>query len=298
MSEQNKSNLQAFGAGFLGFVAVMAIGGGALMVRSSQQAKSAARPEAAAAPIDLGASMPRSAPSSATAAKERRAESPAPLMGAEESQGSEAPVAASAASTAGESSSESAQSVNSEAARLKVTQHLDKPGNGSSATAVVKNTVEPEKAAKAGGKKAAAKLDPTGGGSNAIAAVHYGVTSRSELMGRAAGPVYNFQGKGKTGGSAPTGKLADESNAKIAELNSQLKDVGLPAELRAKLMKDLEAVTKSQPAAEKPAQYGNSESRGFSSKSPRALSWSMPTRSRWPRIQTVSGLVLRREAKA
>lgn len=253
MSEQNKSNLQAFGAGLLGFVAVMAIGGGALMVRSSQQAKSTARPDAAAAPIDLGASMPRSAPSSAIAAKERRAESPAPLMGADEPQGSEAPVAASAASAAGESSSESGPSVNSEASRLKVTQHLDKPGNGSSATAVVKNTLAPEKAAKAERKKAGAKLDATGGGANAIAAVHYGVTSRSELMGRAAGPVYNFQGKGKTG-SAPTGKLADESNAKIADLNNQLKDVGLPPEMRAKLIKDLESVTKSQPAAEKPAQ--------------------------------------------
>ena len=254
MSEQNKSNLQAFGAGLLGFVAVMAIGGGALMVRSSQQAKSAARPDAAAAPIDLGASMPRSAPSSATASKERRAESPAPLMGEDESQGSEAPVAASAASVSEAAASDSAQSVNSEAARLKVTQHLDMPGNGSSATAVVKNTLEPEKAAKAGSKKAAAKLDPTGGGSNAIAAVHYGVTSRSELMGRAAGPVYNFKGKGKTGGSAPTGKLADDANAKINDLNAQLKDVGLPPELREKLKKDLEDVAKRQPSAEKTAQ--------------------------------------------
>ena len=253
MSEQNKSNLQAFGAGLLGFVAVIAIGGGALMVRSSQQAKSAARPEAAAAPIDLGASMPRPSMSSNPAAKERRAESPAPLMGVDESQDPVAAAAASAASAAGESSSESGQSVNSEASRLKVTQHLDKPGNGSSATAVVKNTLAPEKTAKAESKKAAAKLDATGGGSNAIAAVHYGVTSRSELMGRAAGPVYNFKGKGKTG-SAPTGKLADDSNAKIADLNTQLKDVGLPAEMRAKLMKDLEDVTKSQPAAEKPAQ--------------------------------------------
>ncbi|MEQ1918772.1 MAG: hypothetical protein ABL955_06190 [Elusimicrobiota bacterium] len=253
MSDQNKSNLQAFGAGLLGFVAVMAIGGGALMVRSSQQAKSAARPDAAAAPIDLGASMPRSAPSSNVAVKERRAESPAPLLGEDESEGSEAPVAAGAASDAEGASLPSASSANSGASQLKVTQHLDKPGNGSSAVAIVKNTLEPEKAAKAESKKAAAKLDATGGGANAIAAVHYGVTSRSELMGRAAGPVYNFKGNGKTGGSAPAGKLADEANAKMVDLNNQLKDVGLPPEMRAKLMKDLEDATKKS-SAEKPAQ--------------------------------------------
>jgi hypothetical protein len=79
------------------------------------------------------------------------------------------------------------------------------------------------------------------------------VTSRSELMGRAAGPVYNFKGNGKTGGSAPAGKLADEANAKMVDLNNQLKDVGLPPEMRAKLMKDLEDATKKS-SAEKPAQ--------------------------------------------
>ena len=80
MSEQNQSNFRAFGAGLLGFVAVMAIGGGALMLRSSQQAKAGARPDAAAAPIDLGSSMPRPV----AAHKQRLVESPAPLMGAQD----------------------------------------------------------------------------------------------------------------------------------------------------------------------------------------------------------------------
>ena len=253
MSDQSKSNFQAFGAGLLGFVAVMAIGGGALMVRSSQQSKAAARPEAAAPPIDLGAPMPRPSMSPSAAAKERRAESPAPLMGAEESQGSEA---AAAQAAAGGSAPQSASNASSPAPRLEPTAHLDKPGNGSSAaTAVVKNTVdaEKEKAVKPLSKKALPKLVTTPGGANAIASVHYGVTSRNELMGRAAGPVYNFKGKGQGAGSAPTGKMADDLNGKMADLQGQLEKAGLSAEDRAKLTKDLEAATKGSAAA-KPAQ--------------------------------------------
>ena len=253
MIDQGKSNVQAFGAGLLGFVVVMAVGGGALMVRSSQMSKAAARPEAAAAPIDLGASMPRTPMSSAVAAKERRAESPAPLIGAEEE--AQSPGASFNSPVAGVVAPQAASNAGSPAPRLEPTAHLDNPGNGTSATAVVKNTigVEKEKAAKPLGKKALPKLAPTAGGANAIASVHYGVTNRSELMGRAAGPVYNFKGAGKDGGSAKGGKMAEDMNAKIADMKSQLEKAGVPPEERAKLLKDLEAVTKGV-SAEKPAQ--------------------------------------------
>ncbi|MDD5302341.1 MAG: hypothetical protein PHS14_04455 [Elusimicrobia bacterium] len=241
MSEQSKSNFQAFGAGLLGFVAVLAIGGGALLVRSSQQAKAGSRPVAAAEPIDLGSSMPRPSMSPASVQKERRAESPAPLMGAEdESEGAEAPAEASAAAA---SSPESAPPAKSPAPRLEVTQHLDKPGNGSSATAIVRNTAAPEKPAKAFSHKTL-KLDPAGMAPASVASVHYGVTSRSELMGRAAGPVYNFKGKGAVGGSGATGQLADEVNAKVAEIRRQLEASGLPADQRAKLQKELDEAVK------------------------------------------------------
>jgi len=241
MSEQNQSNVQAFGAGLLGFVVVMAIGGGALMVRSSQQAKAGARPEAAGAPIDLGSSMPRPSLSPISAQEERRAQSPAPLMGeVEESEGPEAPAAESAGAAV--SSPESAPNAQSPASRLEVTQHLDKTGNGSSATAIVKNTLVPEEPPKAAGKKAALKLGPAGGG--AVASVHYGVTNRSELMGRAAGPVYNIKGGSGKVGSGATGKMADEVNARIAVIQKQLEAAGLPAEQRTKLQKDLEDAIK------------------------------------------------------
>jgi hypothetical protein len=246
MSEQNQSNFQAFGAGLFGFVAVMAIGGGALMVRSSQQAKAGARPEAAAAPIDLGSSMPRPSLSPISAQKERRAQSPAPLTGEvqEEAEAPEAPAAESSGSAA-TSSSRSAPNAQTPASRLEVTQHLDKPGSGSSATAIVTNTLAPEEAPKAAAKKpldkkAALKIDTAG----AVASVHYGVTNRNELMGRAAGPVYNIKGGSGKGGSGEMGKMAADVNAKISDLQKQLEAAGLPAEHRAKLQQDLDNVMK------------------------------------------------------
>jgi len=257
MSEQNQSNFQALGAGLLGFVAVMAVGGGALMVHSSQQSKAAAKPVAAAAPIDIGAASPASLPEmSASRARqeERRMESPAPLIGENKTESipSSAPLAARARA-AGASSEASA------APALEVTGHLDAAPGDSSAQAVVKNTIEPEKpAVKAAEKKKSlpkADTSGTGAGSEAVASVHYGVTSRSELMGRAAGPVYNIAGAGKKGGTAATGKLAGETKATLTDLQRQLEASGLPEDQRAKLKKELEDATKGLAEdVEKPAQ--------------------------------------------
>lgn len=239
MSEQNQSNFQALGAGLLGFVAVMTLGGGALMVHSSQQAKSAARPVAAAAPIDLGASLPRPALSSPRASEERRAESPAPLIGEDRIESLPSPIPPGAREGVAQASADA-----SAAPGLEVTSHLDAAGNGSSAKAVVKNTIAPEKpAAKAAGRKALPKPVPAGASSETVASVHYGVTSRSELMGRAAGPVYNVKGGSAKGGSIAAGKMAD-ANGKLADIQKQLEAAGLPADQRAKLQKDLADATK------------------------------------------------------
>src|SRR4051794_37845506 len=97
MSEQSKSNVQALGAGLVGFIAVMAVGGGAMMVHRSLQAKAALRPAAAGAPIDLAAPGSLERPSGRPA-REARLESPAPLVGGDD----DAPV--SAAPSAGTSS--------------------------------------------------------------------------------------------------------------------------------------------------------------------------------------------------
>lgn len=253
MSDQNKSNFQAFGAALLGFVAVMAVGGGAMFVYSSQQSKASARPVAAGEPIDLGSSVQRQP----AVQNERRAESPAPLVGEDEA--SEVAKIPASAPAAAESSPSTPQSVNgaqtaarpsTEAqatSRLDVTQHLDKSGNGSSATAIVKNTLAQEKAAKAVSKKAAPKMPQTSGvtATGAVASVHYGVTSRNELMGRAAGPVYNFKGGASKGAAAATGKMGGDLKTKITDIKGQLEAAGLPADQRAKLMKDLEDANKN-----------------------------------------------------
>lgn len=246
MSEQNKSNYQALGAGLLGFVAVMAVGGGGMMLHSSHRAKSAAAPAPAAAPIDLGSSMPAPSLSRPSVQKERRAESPAPLIGEigedapEASEGSSGAAAAASAAL----SPESAPSAKAPA--LEASRHLDVEPGSSSAKAVVKNTVEAKRAAAAlpARKAPAPKLEAAAGDGAVASSVHYGVTSRSELMGRAAGPVYNIKGAKGGGGAAPTGKLAEDAEGKMADLRRQLEASGLPADQRAKLVAELEAARK------------------------------------------------------
>lgn len=251
MSEQNKSNFQALGAGLLGFVAVMAIGGGGLMLHSSHRAKSAAAPAPAAAPIDLASSMPAPSLPRPTIQKERRAESPAPLIGEipeDASAGAAEPSAGAAASEAAAASAalspEAAPTAKSPA--LEASRHLEVEPGSSSAKAVVKNTVEAKKAAAAppARKAPAPKLEAAAGDGAVASSVHYGVTSRNELMGRAAGPVYNIKGAKGGGSTGPTGKLADDAEGKMADLRRQLEASGLPDEQRAKLLTELEAARK------------------------------------------------------
>jgi hypothetical protein len=72
--------------------------------------------------------------------------------------------------------------------------------------------------------------------------VHYGVTNRNELMGRAAGPVYNFSGGGKGGDTAGKGQVAGgDPKAQIADIKKQLDSANLPPEQRASLLKQLDA---------------------------------------------------------
>jgi hypothetical protein len=246
MSEQNKSNFQAFGAGLLGFVAVMAVGGGALVLHSSHQAKAPPKPVAAAEPIDLNAATPPEPAAPGAPQKERRADSPAPLMGSdEETEIAEAPAAAQAvaasapaaaaataatSATAEASSPESAPNTRPAAQRLQTTQHSDLHGSAHSSAAAVAANPEPvaRKGLKPGGaKRPLAKLAPqTNAPAPSIASVHYGVTSRDELMGRAAGPVYNIKGASAPAKAKPGegGKLASDMNQRLAELQGQLDD--------------------------------------------------------------------------
>ncbi len=255
MSDQGKSNFQAFGAGLLGFVAVMAIGGGALMVHNSQQAKSAAMPAAAAAPIDIGAA-PRAMMGASSVQKEGRAESPAPLLGADEEpvEAAAAPAGAPAAApaTAAASATQAAAKAKSAAPSLEPIQHQDMSGHGSTAEAIVKNTLAPKKEHKGLAKKSS-NVEATAVAPTSLASVHYGVTSRNELMGRAAGPVYNIKG-GAKGAAAVNSKMAGDTSASIADLKAQLEKAGLPAEQRALILKQLESANQTVSDADKAGQ--------------------------------------------
>ena len=249
MSDQSKSNVQALGAGFLGFIAVVTVGGGLMMLHSSRQTQSAAKP--AAAPIDLSSSMSLPAPASPAVApavrRESRAESPAPLIGEQDSIES---VPAPSASAAPSDASKAAAGQAKAGSALKPTEHLQAKG-GSTAEAVVKNTIEKEKAVAKTDKKPVpdAKLVETPGASAVASTVHYGVTDRSELMGRAAGPVYNFKGGGAAKDSSAAASAAQgDVKAKLAGLKKQLQDSTLPAEQRDSILKQLEAA--GEPANE------------------------------------------------
>lgn len=252
MSDQSKSNIQALGAGFLGFVAVVTVGGGLMLMHSSRQAQSSAKPAPAAAPIDLGSSGGLPAAASSSMPRERRAESPAPLIGDEgklepdSSPSSSAAPSAAAKAAAGQAKAASAPA-------LKPTEHLKADGASTSAAAIVKNTIEAEKPAKAADEKLvpAAKLPEPSGAGAVASSVHYGVTDRSELMGRAAGPVYNFKGTGGTANSGAAAAAAQSDvQAKLAGLKKQLEDSNLPAEQRAAILKQLAA---ADPAGAAPA---------------------------------------------
>lgn len=257
MSENNQSNLQAFGAGVAGFFVVVAVGGGALALHSrSQQHRG---PVAAAAPVDIGApSLSRPAPRGLPA-REARSESPAPLIGdvggdeeqtqAPAQQAAAAPNAPAAGAALAATAAAPARPLTAAAAGkagsdLKVSQHLTAEGGSTSAEIAAKDSSEPKKdetpakkAAKAAPRKA---LEPAAGAPE-IASVHYGVTNRSELMGRAAGPVYNFSGAASK--NAQVGKLSGTPS--MADLKAQLAKQDLPDGERAKIQAQIDLIEKA-----------------------------------------------------
>ncbi|MFI5347510.1 MAG: hypothetical protein ACHQ51_14140, partial [Elusimicrobiota bacterium] len=96
------------------------------------------------------------------------------------------------------------------AKKLAVSQHLD----GSSSAHSSAEASVAAASAKTGGHPAkkpviAPKLDLSKTPQGSLASsVHYGVNDRAELMGRAAGPVYNFAGRDVGQKAAPTPSAA------------------------------------------------------------------------------------------
>lgn len=228
MSEQAKSNFQVIGAGVLGFVAVV---GGAFAVMSQL----APRPVATAGVAQPSLSAPDalSAPAAAPrslGAGERRQASPQPLLGAMPEDAPQEQTAASAASVAAEHSAAgaaaSAAASPESLGALGAPRHSGKGESVSTARAEVKRfesrTAQSAAPAAAPAAKPMPRLKLDNARTSIASSVHYGVTSRAELMGNAAGPVYNFKG-GKGGADAErVAALTKQAGQDIDALEKQI----------------------------------------------------------------------------
>jgi hypothetical protein len=247
MSEQTKGNVHVFGAGLFGFVAVVGAAGLALKLGGGGAHAPAAA--TAAAPIEAGIlSLP--SPAASAPAHLPRPASPQPLLGAHDEafveENAAAPAHAQHAAAA--PAAGAAGSAPSSLQALGAPKHHGKGESVSSATAEVKKFSTPGPQAPQAPAPAAKpvprlKLDAS---RNSVAStVHYGVTSRAELMGKAAGPVYNFKGA-KPAGAGRTAELAAEANSKIDDLEKQLEsNTTLTEEQKAAIRQKLG--TKRQP---------------------------------------------------
>lgn len=153
-----------------------------------------------------------------------------------------------AASSAAPSSAAASASSLAFAPKLEVSEHLDATGGGSSAELRSKDKVIEEKTSAAAVKTTRGAARPERRDAAVASSVHYGVTSRSELMSRANGSVSNVKGRG-TKANARVGRLAGDAGAKLADVQQQLDAAPLPAEDRARLKKELDPLSKDLEAA-------------------------------------------------
>lgn len=253
MSEQGKSNLQVFGAGAGAFALVVAIGGAALAAYSKLMAAAPAAP--AAAPIDITAHAVPGAVASSRGSSERRAESPAPLIGdmAEPGEGSELDDALSASPSKAAAVQRAeggpvAASAAPAAPKLQRVESLKAEGASTTAAVEVKTVAAEKKDEKKDGKKAkndgvaqitASESAAAPRGEALASTVQYGVTDRSALMGRAAGPVYNLKGGAPKQSQAARMKGADSAAAKLEEARQSASKAPLTSEEKALLDEQL-----------------------------------------------------------
>ena len=218
--QEKKSSIQALAAGFLGFIGVVGLGG--LLILRHGGASSEA-PVVSYAPVDADSGLrapARALPAPSVAASV--ASSPAPLL-SDEVRGESAVPAGEAARGAPVGSAANAAAVNNAAAagsipasaRLAAGSRLDGGSSASSSASVAVSTsvaASSKSNPLSGGAKKpffAPKLDLSKNQGTVASTVHYGVSDRHELMGRAAGPVYNFSGKSE--GQARSGQVAADN---------------------------------------------------------------------------------------
>lgn len=238
MSEQAKVDLKTYGAGLLGFIVVVGLGAALILPRGG----AAKAPVSSYAPVDAAADMPKPLPMRASAdagaplaspAAVAPASSPLPVMPRDEAPAaSPAPVSATAGTTTA-----------ARTAKLNPTGHLDSSSSARSSASA--STAAPAAPKTAAAKKTfvAPKLDLSKSTGGSIAAtVHYGVSNRAELMGRAAGPVYNFAGKGGAAGAPQQGNLSGSAMEQVSAVQSTIDKSDLDTGSRNQLDQNLNKV--------------------------------------------------------
>lgn len=206
MNQNGKVQVQAVSAGLLGFGLVVGVGAFFVVPRltSSVPAPRVATASVFAVPPSRTAELPIPAPIRAPVSA--AVGSPAPLLADEfrpESQTAPQAAQVSAAPASGRGAgAASAGAV--EAARAEAAVHLSATGQTEVSGGAGSSYAVPSgpSAAAVGAPKsavAAAKVRSRNVAAVDVAVVHYGSSDRSQLMSRAAGPVYNFGALGARG---------------------------------------------------------------------------------------------------
>lgn len=251
MTAHAKMQFQTLGAGVLAFAVVVGLGS---LVLLHHGGAAVAAPVSAYAPVDAASAF--AVPARAVRpASDPAASSPAPLLTDEERPADAAAPAASVAPGASTPVTTPAA-----APKLVVSRHLDVSSSAGSSAAAGSTPPKPKLAAA---KKAfvAPKLDLSKSQGTVASTVHYGVASRSELMGRAAGPVYNFAGKaaGQQKAEVAAGSMAPDVAAgtagalqQVDKAQKQLDSSNVAPEDKAKLDQNLNQVRQSVNAVPAP----------------------------------------------
>lgn len=249
MSGTAKGHIKVIGAGVMGFIAAVGVAGLVLTYGSGRGASfaRAAAPAPAAAALDSVIARP-------TLSRDLPASSPAPIVG---SAAGETPGygAASGASRGPAAGQPVLAAVVAPAAGLGAMGAARYGGDADSTTSAWAEAGKPatskrkEPAAVAPALKPVPRvaLDKSGARGSIASAVHYGVTSRSELMGKAAGPVYNFAGRQVAGGQG-IAQLSSQAGRQVAEVERSIEaSDALTPEQKARMLSKLRQADLSAP---------------------------------------------------
>jgi hypothetical protein len=250
--EEQKAQFQLIAAGIVGFVGVVAAGAFLLLsggAKAPSSSDTAAIPRGLSTPppsrsLRVGAPAGRATPAVASSTARLLPDESRSAAGAA---GLPSRVAASAGSSAPAAPDAAAEP------HLVATPHLDVSSSAHSSARVSVASARKARGAPAAPQAqtevdAAPKAAAVKFNSRAVASIHYGVSDRSQLMGNAAGPVYNFAGVTTAKNAAALGRIAGQDVAQ--ELRDQLGGANLSPEDRARLQKALENAENGAPSGD------------------------------------------------